>query len=69
LLEEEKYTVRSGAVLNSILDMRKGKQSVHFVVDSELLPYSIVNIADNENIHIGVYYFILLYFIYLFIFY
>jgi hypothetical protein len=72
LLELKYYVVRSGAVLNSILDMRKGRQSVHFMVDSELLPYAIVNIADNENIHIGVYYFILFYFIlfiYLFIFY
>jgi hypothetical protein len=58
------YIVRSGAVLNSILDMRSGKHSLHFIVDSELLPFAIVNIPNNENIHIGVYYFILFYFIY-----
>jgi hypothetical protein len=67
LLEGERYIVRSGAVLNSILDMQSGKHSLHFVVDSELLPYSIENIADNENIHIGVYYFMYL-FIYILLF-
>jgi hypothetical protein len=64
LLEEKIYIVRSGAVLSSILDMRSGKHSLHFVVDDKLLPHAIVNITDNENIHIGVYYIIL--FIYLF---
>jgi hypothetical protein len=65
LLEGEKYIVRSGAVLNSILDMRSGKHSLHFVVDDKLIPHAIVNITDKKNIHIGVYYFIYL-FIYLF---
>jgi hypothetical protein len=55
LLGGKKYIVRSGTVLNSFLDMRSGKHSLHFVVDDELLPHAIVNITDNENIHIGVY--------------
>jgi hypothetical protein len=74
LLGGKYYIVRSGAVLNSILDMRRGKHSLHFVVDDELLPHTIVNIPDNEKMHIGVFHFILynsfiyLYFIiYLFI--
>jgi hypothetical protein len=70
LLEEKKYIVRSGAVLNSILDMRKRKHSLQFMVDGEILPHAIVNITDNENIHIGVCYIILFCsYIYLFIFY
>jgi hypothetical protein len=47
LLEERKYIVRSGAVLNSILDMRSGKHSLHFFVDDKLLPHSIVNISHT----------------------
>jgi hypothetical protein len=66
LLEEKKYIVRSGAVLDSILDMRNGKHSLHFVVDNKLLPHAIVNITDNENIHIVVYYFIYLFIIYIY---
>jgi hypothetical protein len=48
------YGIPSGAVLSSILDMRKEKHSLHFVVDDELLPYAIVNILNNEKIHMGV---------------
>jgi hypothetical protein len=68
LLEEKRYIVRSGAVLNSILNMRRGKHSLHFVVDDKLLPHSIVNITYNENIHIGVYY-IILYILFIYIIY
>jgi hypothetical protein len=68
LVGGEKYIVRSGTVWNSILDMRKGKHSLHFIVDSELLPHTIVNIPNNENIHIGVYYFIFYSFIYLYLY-
>jgi hypothetical protein len=47
--------------------MRRGKNSLHFVVDDELLPHAIVNIPDKENIHIGVCHIILFYlFIYLY---
>jgi hypothetical protein len=73
LLEKKLYIIPSGAILSSILDMRKGKQSLHFVVDDELLPHAIVNIPNDENIHFGVYYFhflfILYYSSYLYLFY
>jgi hypothetical protein len=65
LSEEKKYIVKSGVVLYSILDMRKRKHSLHLLVDDELLPHAIVNIPDNENIHIGVCFVILCCFIYL----
>jgi hypothetical protein len=68
LLDGKDYVVRSSAVLNSILDMRKRKHSLHFVVDDELLPHAIVNIPNNENIHIGVYYFILFIYLYFIIY-
>jgi hypothetical protein len=64
LLEGKKYIVRSGAILNSILDMRRGKHSLHFVVDDELLPHAIVNIPNNEKMHIRVFH--IIFFIYLF---
>jgi hypothetical protein len=66
LLEGKDYVVRSGAVVSCILDMRKRKHSLHFVVDDELIPHAIVNIANNEKMHIGVYHIIL--YIYLFIY-
>jgi hypothetical protein len=62
LLEGKKYIVRSGAVVSGILDMRRGKHLLYFVVDGELLPHAIVNIPDNENIHVGVRCFIYLFF-------
>jgi hypothetical protein len=69
LLDGKKYIVRSGAVVSCILDMRKEKHSLHFVVDGELLPHAIVNITNNEKIHIGVYYFIIfIYFIIYFVY-
>jgi hypothetical protein len=66
LLEGKNYIVRSGAVVSCYLDMRGRKHSLHFVVDDELLPHAIVNIPNNEKMHIGVFHIIL--FIYLFIF-
>jgi hypothetical protein len=66
LLEGKDYTVDSGAVVSSILDMRRGKLTLHFVVDGELLPHAIVNISYNEKMHIGVY--IIILFIYLIIY-
>jgi hypothetical protein len=71
LLEGKNYIVRSGAVVSGILDMRRKKHSLHFVVDGELLPHAIVNIPDNENMHFGVCYivlFIYLYFISYFVY-
>jgi hypothetical protein len=71
LLEGKDHIVRSGAVVSGFLDMRRGKHSLHFVVDGELLPHAIVNIPDNENMHVGVCYvvlFIYLYFIIYFIY-
>jgi hypothetical protein len=65
LLVGKDYFVRSGAIVRSILDMRREKYSLHFMVDGELLPHTIVNIANNEKMHIGVFHIIL--FIYLFI--
>jgi hypothetical protein len=67
LLEGKDYVVRSGAVVSCVLDMRKEKHSLHFMVDDELIPHAIVNIANNEKMHIGVFHIIL--FILLFIFY
>jgi hypothetical protein len=64
MLEGKDYAVRSGAVVSGIFDMRREKHSLHFLVDGELLPHTIVNIPDNKKMHIGVFYFI-----YLFIFY
>jgi hypothetical protein len=43
--------------VTSILDMRKGKHNLRFVVDDALLPYVIINIPD-ENMHIGVFFFL-----------
>jgi hypothetical protein len=70
LLGGEKYIVRSGAVVNCILDMRRDKHSLHFVVDGELLPHAFVNIPNREKMHIGVFCNILFIYliIYLFIF-
>jgi hypothetical protein len=65
LLEGKHYVVRSGAVVSCVLDMRREKHSLHFVVDGELLPHAIVNIPDKEKMHIGVFHIIL--FIYIFI--
>jgi hypothetical protein len=59
LLEGKDYIVDSGAVVSSILDMRKGRHSLHFVVDGELLPHTIVNVSCNEKMHIGVFHIIL----------
>jgi hypothetical protein len=64
LLEGIDYTGDSGADVSCILDMRRGKHSLHFVVDDKLLPHAIVNIPDNEKMHIGVFHIIL--FIYLY---
>jgi hypothetical protein len=60
------YCGRSGAVVSCILDVRREKHSLHFVVDGELIPHAIVKIPNNEKMHIGVFHIIL--FIYLFIF-
>jgi hypothetical protein len=54
--------------VSGFLDMRRGKHSLHFVVDNELLPHAIVNIPNNEKIHIGVFHIFSYYFIYLFIY-
>jgi hypothetical protein len=51
--------------LSGILDMRKGKHTLHCLDNDELLPFAVVNIPDNEKIHFGVFYFI--FFIYFFI--
>jgi hypothetical protein len=47
----------------------EGKQSMHFLVNKELLPHAIVNIniPINDYLHVGVFYFILFYF-FLFLF-
>jgi hypothetical protein len=63
LLEGKRYVLRSGDVVSCVLDMRKRKHSLHFVVDDELIPHAIVKIANNEKMHIGVFRI----FIYLFI--
>jgi hypothetical protein len=60
----EDYIINSGAIISGILDMRMGKQSLHFLLDDELIPLAVVNIPNNEKMHFGVFYFI-----YLFIFY
>jgi hypothetical protein len=65
LLGGKDYRVGSGAIVSCVLDMRKEKHSLHFVVYGELLQHAIVNIPDNEKIHIGVYYFFN--FIYIFV--
>jgi hypothetical protein len=59
LLEGKDYVARSGAVVSCILDMRKRKHSLHFVVDDELVPHAIVNITNNEKMNIGVFHIIL----------
>jgi hypothetical protein len=59
------YSIGFSATMRCILDMRKGKHSLHFVVDDYLLPHAIVNIPGNKKMHIGVFHKIL--FIYLFI--
>jgi hypothetical protein len=60
--------VCSNSFVIGILDMRKGKHSLHFLVNDELIPHAIINIPNNEKMHIGVFfYFILYYFNYLFI--
>jgi hypothetical protein len=69
MLERKDYVVRSGAVVSCILEMGRGKHSLHFVVDDELVPHAIVNIPDNEKMHIGVFHIILFYlFIYFYFF-
>jgi hypothetical protein len=66
LLGGKKDIVRSGAVMSSIFDMRKGKPSLHVVFDGELLKHEIVNINNNEKMHIGVFH--IIFFIYLIVF-
>jgi hypothetical protein len=47
------YVVPFGTVVTGILDMRPGKQDLHFLVGVELLPHSFVDIPD-EKMHFGV---------------
>jgi hypothetical protein len=68
LLEGKDHIVRSGAAVSGVLDMRRGKHSLHFVVDGELLPHAIVNIPTNRNIHIGVCYYVLFIYLYFIIY-
>jgi hypothetical protein len=64
----KEYGISRGTVVTGILDMRPGKQDLHFLVDVELLPHAIVNIP-NEMIHIEVFIFIfIIYFIFIIIF-
>jgi hypothetical protein len=60
-LGEKYYVICCGDILSNILDMQKEKHILHFIVNNELLPHTIVNILYNENIHIRVYNFILFY--------
>jgi hypothetical protein len=50
----ERHVIPEGGVVSGILDMRKRKRVLHFVVEDELLPHAIVNIPNNEKMHLGV---------------
>jgi hypothetical protein len=62
--------MKSGSEIIGIVLMGEGegKQSMHFLVNKELLPHAIVNIniPINDYLHVGVFYFILFLFISLF---
>jgi hypothetical protein len=62
LLGDNRYLAPSVAVVSGILDMRKRKRVLHFVVGEELLPHAIINIPSNEKMHIGVFHFSLFHF-------
>jgi hypothetical protein len=47
-----------------ILDMREGKHKLNFIVESDLIPFVIINLPFEE-MNIGVYY----YYLFLFFFY